>query len=195
MARVVTSATMSLDGFVADPADGIEELFGWFNNGDVHLETATPGLDFDLTEASAAYWKRWTESLGCLLVGRRLFDITDGWGGRHPLDVPVVVLSHSVPDGWPREDAPFEFYDVLEAAVTRSREIAGDGVVGVAAGQVGIQVIDAGLADGVAIELVPVVLGEGRPYFGHLTNGPVRFSDPEVVPGKDVTHLYFEKQR
>jgi dihydrofolate reductase len=194
MAKVVTSATMSLDGFVADRDDGVAELFGWFNNGDVHIDTPLPGLSFDLTPESAEYWRGWTEGLGSLLVGRRLFDITNGWGGRHPLDVPVVVLSHSVPDGWPREDAPFEFYDDLEAAVARASEIAGDGTVGVAAGQVGIQVIDAGLADAVAIDLVPVVLGVGRPYFGHLANGPVRFGDPRVVEGRDVTHLVFERQ-
>jgi dihydrofolate reductase len=194
MAKVVTSATMSLDGFVADANDGIDELFGWFNNGDVHIESATPGLDFDLTPESAAYWRSWTSSLGSLLVGRRLFDLTNGWGGRHPLDVPVVVLTHSVPDGWPREDAQFEFFDDLHVAVARAKEIAGDGTVGVAAGQVGVQVVDAGLADAVAIDLVPVVLGEGKPYFGRLTNGPVRFGDPQVVQGKDVTHLFLERQ-
>lgn len=24
-------------------------------------------------------------------------DVTDGWDGRHPLDVPVVVVTHGVP--------------------------------------------------------------------------------------------------
>jgi hypothetical protein len=29
MATVVAEMTMSLDGFVADPSDGVQELFGW----------------------------------------------------------------------------------------------------------------------------------------------------------------------
>ncbi len=29
-----------LDGFIADPSDGEERLFGWYNNGDVTVPTA-----------------------------------------------------------------------------------------------------------------------------------------------------------
>ena len=32
--------------------------------------------------------------------------VASGWGGSHPMDRPVVVVTHSVPDGWPRDDAP-----------------------------------------------------------------------------------------
>jgi hypothetical protein len=60
-----------------------------------------PDLTFHLTPQSAAYWRGWTERLGALVVGRRLFDLTDGWGGTHPLGVPVVVVTHQ-----PRADRP-----------------------------------------------------------------------------------------
>jgi len=189
----VTSATMSLDGFVADPDDGIDELFGWYDAGPVEVQTALPDLTFHLHEPSAAYWRAWTDELGALVVGRRLFDLTDGWGGRHPLDVPVVCVTHAVPDGWPREDSTTEFATDVATGVARAREIAGELTVGVAAGQIGRQALDLGLVDEVLLDLVPVVLGRGIPYFGALENGPVRFGDPEVVPAPGVTHLRFRR--
>jgi hypothetical protein len=33
MAKVVAIMSMSLDGFVADPADGVEEVFRWYGAG------------------------------------------------------------------------------------------------------------------------------------------------------------------
>lgn len=35
MGKVFTHMTMSLDGFIADPADGVGELFDWYGAGDV----------------------------------------------------------------------------------------------------------------------------------------------------------------
>ena len=37
------------------------------------------------------------ETTGALVFGRRTFDLTNGWGGKHPLDVPVFVLGGPVP--------------------------------------------------------------------------------------------------
>jgi dihydrofolate reductase len=67
--------------------------------------------------------------LGALVCGRTLFDFTDGWGGRHTMDVPVVVVTHQVPTGWVEvhPGAPFHFVtDGVEAAVAKAQEIAGD---------------------------------------------------------------------
>ena len=33
MGKVVSHMTMSLDGFIADPHDGVAELFGWYEAG------------------------------------------------------------------------------------------------------------------------------------------------------------------
>ena len=68
---------------------------------------------------------------GALVVGRKLFDFTSGWGGLHPIGLPVVVLTHSVPDGWEREGERFTFVtDGIEPRSRRRRELAGDKVVG-----------------------------------------------------------------
>jgi hypothetical protein len=48
------------------------------------------------------------------------------------------------------------------------------------------------LLDAVAVDLVPVVMGGGRPYFGDLAVADVPLGDPTVcVQGDRVTHLQF----
>lgn len=60
-----------------------------------------------------------------------------------------------------------------------------------------MQCLEAGLLDEVAVDLVPVVLGTGRPFFGALADGrPILLSDPiTTVQGDRVTHLVFEVRR
>jgi hypothetical protein len=63
-----------------------------------------PDGDFTvhLTPPSAEQWRQWVSSLGALVCGRTLFDVAEGWHGRHTLDVPVVVVTHRVPTDWVR---------------------------------------------------------------------------------------------
>jgi dihydrofolate reductase len=105
----------------------------------------------------------------------------------------VVVLTHKVPDGWPREDAPFTFVtDGIENAVAKAKELAGDKVVGVNGGTIASQCLEARLLDEVWIDLVPVLLGGGTPFFDQLRNVPVELEGPvSVVEGVDVTHLRY----
>ncbi|NTW38417.1 MAG: dihydrofolate reductase [Cellulomonadaceae bacterium] len=199
MGKVVSSASMSLDGFIALQDNTIGRLFDWYDNGDVVVETATPGLTFHLTPASAGHLRGWAASLGALVVGRTLFDVTDGWDGRHPFDVPVVVVTHRVPTPWvdAHPDAPFTFVtEGVAAALGHAQEVAGEATVGVTAGTIARQCLELGLLDEVAIDLVPVVMGRGRPYFGDLGVDAVLLGDPTVaIQGDRVTHLVFQVQR
>ena len=193
MGTVVAQASMSLDGYIAKDDNSIGRLFDWYGAGDVEVTTATPGLSFHLTPASAAYWQKWTVDLGAIVCGRTLFDFVDGWGGRHTMDAPVVVVTHRVPTQWVREhpDAPFEFVtDGVAAALARAQELAGANTVAVSAGTIAAQCLALGLLDVVAIDLVPVVMGGGRPFFPGLQIEDVPLGDPEVcVPSARVTHL------
>lgn len=194
MGNVYTGASMSLDGYISGPDfTGFDHLFKWLSNGDVELPTAHPEITPRLTEASAAHWRRLIDMTGALVVGRRLFDFTEGWGGVHPMDKPVVVLSHTVPDGWPREGAPFTFVsDGIEAAIETAKELAGDKVVGVNGGTIASQCLNAGLLDEIWVELVPVLLGDGTPFFDGLVGAPVELEGPvSVIEGTDVTHLRY----
>jgi dihydrofolate reductase len=196
MGKVQAQAIMSLDGYVAKQDNTIGRLFDWLQNGEVELPTPAGDFEVHLSRASAEHWERWISELGVLVCGRTLFDVTQGWQGRHSLDVPVVVVTHEIPAEWvvTHPDAPFSFVtDGVEAAIARAQEIAGDRVVSVAGGTIARQCLDLGLLDEVAIDLVPVVMGAGnRPFFGDIASEDVMLDNPTVCIQADrVTHLVF----
>lgn len=196
MAKVVADMSMSLDGFIADPQDRTDELFGWYGNGDVEVPTADPHLTFKVSEASAEHLRpALTGGVGALLAGRRIFDQTGGWGGRHPLGVPVFVVSHSGPEGWPRSDSDTTFHTDAIAALEAAKKVAGDRIVAVSTPTLTRQYLDAGMLDEIVVSLVPVLLGSGVPFFADLARTPVRLGDPTVVAGRGVTHLTYPVKR
>jgi len=194
MTKVYTGASMSLDGFISGPQDtGFEHLFKWYGNGDVVVPTADPELTMHMTPVGAEHFRTLVDMTGAIVVGRKLFDFTNGWGGTHPMDRPVVVVTHSVPEGWPREGAPFTFVtDGIENAVDQAKALAGDKVVAVNGGTIARQCLDAGLLDEIWVDLVPVLLGGGTPFFDELKKAPVELEGPlSVVEDTDVTHLRY----
>ncbi|MFG2055641.1 dihydrofolate reductase family protein [Micromonospora sp. NPDC048930] len=196
MTKVMTGATMSLDGYIADASHGgFEHLFQWYGNGDV--ETQMAGMTVRTSAASAEHLRELHERTGALVVGRRLFDMTNGWGGRHPMDVPVVVVTHRVPEGWDRESDSFVFVtDGIESAIDRAKALAGDKQVGVNGGTIATQVYAAGLLDEVHVDLVPVLLGAGIPLFADLKVAPVQLEGPtKIVQGNGVTHLAYRVRK
>ena len=123
MAAVISSASMSLDGYVAYPDNDPGPLFDWFQAGDVEVVNAGDLPPFHLTTASADYWNGMLGEVGCLVVGRLLFDVTDGWKGEHPIGVPFVVLrTRRPPTGrTPTGNAHF-VTEGIEAAIARAME-------------------------------------------------------------------------
>ena len=95
------------------------------------------------------------------------------------------------------DTAPFTFVtDGVEAAINQAREYAGDRIVDVAAGQIGGQALRLGLIDQVVMNVVPVVFGTGRPFFGALGPSDVTLANPtRVVHGNRVTHLLYDVER
>ena len=198
MGKVTTGASMSIDGYIAGPGEsGFDLLFQWYDNGDVELPTGHPDMTFHTSAASAELWKELVANTGALLVGRHLYDMTDAWGGRHPMDVTTVVLTHHLPEDRPPADENFVFVtDGIEAAVAKAKVIAGDRNVGVNGGQMAQQCLDAGLLDEVHVDLVPVLLGGGTPFFGNLATKPAQLDGPfRVVEGIGVTHLAYRVRK
>ena len=194
MTKVYTGASMSLDGYISGPGEtGFEHLFKWYGNGDVAVPTADPAMTMQMTAVGAEHVRSLMDRTGALVVGRRLFDYTGGWDGNHPMGLPVVVVTHSVPDGWPREDAPFSFVtDGIESAIEQAKALAGGKEVGVNGGTIARQCLNAGLLDEIWVDLVPVLLGSGTPFFDELTGAPVELEGPvSVVEDADVTHLRY----
>jgi dihydrofolate reductase len=195
MGRVFTHMTMSLDGYIADPDDQVGELFDWYEAGEVSVASPNEDIAFDVDEASAEALRELTENAGALVSGRRLFDIANGWNDTHPSGAPVVVVTHSAPanaaERWPRTT----FVDGVEAAIAKAREIAGDKDVTIASANVTQQALDLGLVDEVCVSLVPVLFGEGIPYFSKLDRGHLLLEDPVVVQGRRALHLRYPVRR
>jgi dihydrofolate reductase len=190
---VIANLAMSIDGFIADPQGGIEELFGFYDNGDVELVLAAGWPAFHMHEPSATLMREAVARIGCHVVGRDLYDMTNGWGGHPGNEAPIVVLTHQAPDRHP-DGVPYYFVSDVEAAIARARELAGGLDVAISGGTVARQALDAGLLDVIDVSLVPVVLGSGIPWFAGA-QGPVRLSDPVVHEGRGVTHLRYEVLR
>lgn len=191
MTKIYTGASMSLDGYVSGPGEsGFEHLFKWYGNGDVVVETADPNLTMRMTEMGAAHFRKHRELTGALVVGRKLYDSTNAWGGRHPLDVPVVVLTHHPPG--PDNDSFVFVTEGIEAAIAKARELAGDKIVGLNSGQIAGQALAAKLLDEIWVDLVPVLLGGGTPFFSQFEGAPVALEGPlSIGDDKDVTHLRY----
>jgi dihydrofolate reductase len=188
---VIAHMSMSLDGFIAFPNDEVGPLFDWQEGGPVETPTSSERWSFHTDGASAEILSTMMGMAGALICGRRLFDFTKGWGGRHPVGCPVVVVSHSVPEGWPRPGAQFTFVNGVSEAVAEAQAIAGDKNVVVASPSITQQCLDLGLLDEVHVSLVPVLLGDGVPFFANLGAAPVLLDDPVVTPGRRVTHLAY----
>ncbi|MGV9673827.1 dihydrofolate reductase family protein [Nocardia sp. NPDC003482] len=194
MGSVLTHMTMSLDGFIADRDDQVGELFDWYDAGDVTISTPNPNVTFHVDAAGAGMLEELFGKTGALVCGRHLFDITDGWGDRHPVGAPVVVVTHQPPDDvsrWPRTT----FVDGVEAGIARALEIADGKDVVVASTTVAQQALDLGLVDEVCVSLAPVLFGDGIPYFGALTRGHQVLDDPVVVSGLRAVHLRYPVRR
>ncbi|SDJ55893.1 dihydrofolate reductase family protein [Streptomyces indicus] len=192
MGKVVMQNVVSVDGFIADENDEVGPLFEWYGNGDVDL--GGPGGP-RVSKVSAAYVQPVWNALGVLVIGRRLFDMTNGWEGNQPAGEHVVVVSHRPkPEGW-HPEASYHFATDVRGAIAKAQELAGERPVGVAAGDVGGQALALGLVDEVAMDVVPVVFGSGKRFFGSVAAQHL-LEDPHVViQGERVLHLAYRVRR
>jgi dihydrofolate reductase len=130
--------------------------------------------------------------IGAIIYGRRTFDVARGWDGNHPTGAPVIVVTHSVPDGWPREDSTVSFATGgVEAAMEQARQTAGTKVIALGSPSVICQCLDLGLVDRIQVKLVPLLLGDGIRLFSHLESVPIELESPAVTEGNGVTHLHY----
>ena len=98
-----------------------------------------------------------------------MFDMAGAWGGKHPMNVPVFVVTHTIPQESNKPGMPFTFVtDGVESAVTQAKAVAGNKSVGVGGADLMRQCLKAGLLDEIGIDLVPVLLGRGVRLFEYL---------------------------
>ena len=193
---MLTHMCMSLDGFVAQPDDNPAELFDWYWGGDVVVQSAQESMSFSVDAASAPMLQDLTSGCGALIAGRRLFDLTDGWGDNHPAGAPVVVVTHRPPP----EDAAVRFPRTtftgsVDEAIVAAKQIADHKFVTIASASIIRQAINLGLVDELFISQIPVLFGTGIRYFGDLVGGHVMLEDPVVVQGTRALHLRYPVRR
>lgn len=141
----------SLDGMIARPDGDI----GWLVNRPV-----PDGEDFG--------YAAFIDGIGALVMGRQTFDKAltfPEW----PYPVPVVVLSHTpfavtVP---PALQGKVRVTDVSPQDVLADLGRQGVTRVYVDGGQVVRAFLQAGLIRRMVVTLIPVLLGQGRPLWGH----------------------------
>ena len=205
MGKLAADITMSLDGFITGPDDapgrGLGErgecLHNWVMGGPWRYEDE--GRRFAPLDVDRGVLQEVMASTGAGIIGRRMFDVTGGWGGNPPggRDARYFVLTHSVPREWDRPDSPFTFVtDGIHSALAQARAVAGDKDVGIGGGASVIQqYLAARLVDELRLHLAPVLLGAGKRLFDHLGDQTIELHRTRVIESPYATHLFFTVRR
>lgn len=197
MSKIVALMSMSLDGYVADENDGVAEVFDWYvSSGDVEFHTGgSDPMTFKVSKPSAEHLRHLWSSLGAVITGRRTFDKAGGWGGNHAWG-PAFVLTHNIPDGWPRPNSTVHFVTGgLESAVNQAKAAAHGKSVAVHGADTIQQLLNADLLDEIEVDVAAVLLGSGVRLFDHLAGTPCVLGNPTVTAGVGVTHLRYPVHR
>jgi dihydrofolate reductase len=200
MTKVVVDMTMSLDGYVAGPGDGKEfplgrnggpAIFDWYMSGKEELGSP---LFKPAAGANREQVERMFAESGAFVFGRRTYDITSGWGGRHPVDGrPVFVLTHRPPppETVPQGPSNLTFItDGIESAIRRARAVAGGRDVKLGGASPGKAALAAGLVDEILVHVAPYLMGGGVRLFTELAHG-IRLEKLSVTDGPLATHIRY----
>jgi len=175
MINVRWHVTMSLDGFIARPDDGMDWAFQYGGRNPVVDEVLV--------------------TTGAVLVGRRSYDLGrrsdrpelrnfygGAWKG------PEFVLTHRPPMKVDDPLVTFLSGDV-RAAVTVALKAAGKKALGIIGADVAEQCIDAGLVDEIVLHVAPVLLGSGVRLLDLPGIEPVALETTHVSRAGPVTNL------
>lgn len=186
MSKLLYSATMSLDGFIAGAGGDMSWLSA--HVGDAGPATE-PGSGVDIGELMAG--------IGALLIGHRTFtgddpnrgtDSEGAFGGQW--HGPSVVLSHEPGDD---SDPDVRFSDDLATAVGLAKEAAGGRYVNVLGADVARQCLEVDLLDEVLVFVAPVLLGDGTRLFAHPGGTEVLLD--RIGPRGDASALWYSVRR
>jgi dihydrofolate reductase len=198
---VVAEITMSLDGFVTGPNDGQgrglgeggEPLHNWVMGGPWTYAGGSPfaaaGVDREvLDEAFGA--------VGAIIIGRRMYDVVDGWGDSSPFDRSVFVVT-SRPHRY-RVVGKTSYTFVtggIRDALSQAQQAAGGQDISVGGGAAVIQQFLAeGLVSQLNLHLAPVLLGSGKRLFEDLGRPLPILEQTRVRESPNATHLRYRVQ-
>jgi dihydrofolate reductase len=176
MSKLLYSATMSLDGYIA----GAGGDMSWLGE---HLGSQDVDVDALMTE------------IGALLIGKRTFtgddpnkgtDSEGAFGGRWA--GPSIVLTNDPPEEQP--EAGVTYATDLAEAIRTAKEAAAGKYVNVLGADVARQCLEAGELDEVLVLIAPVLLGDGTRLF-HQEGGTNIRLEPLDPDATGPTRLWF----
>src|SRR6266568_9000489 len=214
MSKLRFRISMSLDGFVAGPSQGLENPLGI---GGMRLHEwvfplttwrASQGLEGGEVNASSPVVEESTVNIGATVMGRNMFGGYPGpwdtnkpwrgwWGDDPPYHHPVFVLTRYPRESFAMEGGTtFNFVtDGIESALDQARRAAGGQDVSLAGGaNAAQQYLKAGLVDEMEIHLVPILLGSGERLFDGLGDDLHGLELVRTVATPQVVHLKFARR-
>ena len=189
MGKVVYDISMSLDGFVTaagqTPTEpmgaGGERLHDWaFGDDERDREVLSTGL----------------AGTGAVITGRRNYtDALPWWGADGPTGparLPIVVLCHEIPADPPPPGGVYTFVTGgTEQALKQAREAAGDRDILLHGAEAARAFLQAGELDEMALQVVPVLLGQGRRLFDDMPAEHVELELVRVLVGRGMLHTRY----
>jgi dihydrofolate reductase len=180
MGKVLYSATMSLDGFIAGPG------------GDMSWLTEYLGSNPTVDEVVG--------KIGALLVGNRTFRGDDPYKGTAKEGKPFggawtgpqFVLTHN-PPGAPVPGVTF--VGDLDTGIAAALAAAGDKYVNVLGASTAQQCLEAGVLDEILVLVAPVLLGDGVRLFDRPGGTNVKLERLSLTSTPQVTNLWLRVAR
>jgi dihydrofolate reductase len=193
MTQVHFHISMSLDGFVTGPNEGVGNPLG-DDDGRLH------DWMFDAkTEANAEVLEEVYARTGAILMGKRMFDVgVEPWGDPPPFERPVFVLTHEARDPMPMQGGTtYNFVtEGIEAGLEQAKAAAGEKDIGIWGGaNIMRGYLNAGLLDEIQIHLIPVLLGGGVRLFEGIGPQQIELEKTRVVDTPRATHLQYRVLR
>src|SRR5436190_18515983 len=179
MGKVIIGATMSLDGFMSDRHGDVSRLYP-----DLEALRTTEMLHEEI------------QTTGAVVMGRRAYDMGEGELTGYEYQVPIFVLTHTVPQQVVKGEndrLTVTFVtDGIESAIEKAKAAAGDKQVMVVGGaNTAQQCLRAGLVDEIHIGIVPVLFGEGLRFFEPHVNEQMKLERTRVFVSSTRTDLWF----
>jgi dihydrofolate reductase len=171
--KVVVNRAMSLDGFTAGPGDA---------------------MDWILDTMRAEHFPEIMAATGAMLIGRRTYEVGKRLAGE-PGNEPgydggaEFVLTHEPPD--PPDPAVTFLAGDIGAAVATARAAAGGKNLEILGADVTGQCLRRGLVDEILVYVLPVLLGDGTPFFSSPGLARIDLEPVTVTPSGNITILRF----
>jgi len=146
MARIVGYIATSLDGFIADPDDGLDWLF-----------------KYDTMDLGEHDYRHFVKGIGTVVMGRGTYDFL----ARQPVPWPyadqraIVVTSRPLPNPL----APLEIWSDVDALIAHLRGLSDGDVWMLGGGLLQMAFIERGALDEIEIYVMPELVGGGLPLF------------------------------